>query len=226
MNKNNYIFYAIIIYIIIISILIITKPDCIYDHNNSKFRQFGYTEGKTMFPIGILSIFVAVIIIILFSFIGNFDNNNNNNNNNNIMLPQPQTILGVPNYQYNMMGGGQPIYQYQQPPIYQYHQPIYQQPHTQQQVPFVKTTLSSEQTMPNFAYQMPVQQFGGCQGHQILPQFNQITTQSVPQTIPITTQSVPQTMPITTQSIPQTTQQVPVFTPTVPLITPIASQTN
>ena len=181
MNKNNYIFYAIIIYIIIISILIITKPDCIYDHNNLKFKEFGYTKDKTMFPIGILSIFIAVVMAILFSFLCPSDNDNNDNkiNNNQYMVGGGQ--IQQPIYQ-------QPVYQqpvYQQPvyqqPIYQqpiYQQPVYQQPvyHSVPVVPVVRTMLSSEQTIPNVIYQMP--QMGGQIQQYQTPQI-QVPTQQI-----------------------------------------------
>jgi hypothetical protein len=158
MNKNNYIFYAIIIYIIIISILIITKPDCIYDHNNSKFKQFGYTKDKTMFPIGILSMFIAVIIIILFSFFGS---NNDNNNNDNDMNIQERKILQK--YQY-MMGGNIPnIIAYSDPTFFRQNSgitPIYQQQIYPPQIiqpqiiqPYVRATIASENTAPNVIYQ-------------------------------------------------------------------------
>jgi hypothetical protein len=79
MNKNNYIFYAIIIYIIIITLLIIIKPNIIYDHDKFKFKKFGYTKDKSMFPIGILAIILAVAIIIIFSLFGNNNSNNKHN---------------------------------------------------------------------------------------------------------------------------------------------------
>jgi hypothetical protein len=169
MNKNNYIFYAIIIYIIIISILIITKPDCIYDHNNSRFKQFGYTKDKTMFPIGILSIFIAVIIIILFSFLGA---DNNNNNNSDISLEEKKILQ---KYQY-MMGGN----------IQNMMTPIYQQQLYPQQIiqPYMRTTIA-EHAIPNIIYQqiqpMQVPQMQQMQIQPVqLPQMQQMQIQPVP----------------------------------------------
>jgi hypothetical protein len=193
MNKNNYIFYAIIIYIIIISILIITKPDCIYDHNNLKFRQFGYTKDKTMFPIGILSIFIAVIIIILFSFLGS--NNNGDSNDNDITI-QERKILQK--YQY-MMGGNIPNMmtfsdQARMTPIYP--QQIYPPQIIQ---PYVRTTVASEHTMPNIIYQQMPQ----IQQMQQMPQMPQMAMQQFPQ---IAIQQIPQMQVPQVQQVPQVPQ--------------------
>jgi hypothetical protein len=206
MNKNNYIFYAIIIYIIIISILIITKPDCIYDHNKSKFKEFGYTKDKTMFPIAILSIFIAVIIIILFSFLSP----NNDDNSKNI----------IPQY---VMSGGQfsnmvtPMYQQQM-----YH-PLPINIPIQVQIPSVKTTLSSEQIVPNVMYQMPqMHQMGGY--HQMIPQMTPILQSQVQQVPHISqVQQVPHISQV--QHVPQV--PLPIITPTTQQIqtTIPASQT-
>ena len=107
--------YAIIIYIVIIGVLIIVKPDFIYDHKGSKFRKFGYTKDETMFPISILSVFIAVAIAILFSLIGNSDNIDIHHN----MMPIPhqivQPVQTIPNIIYQPI----PIQQLlptQQPP--------------------------------------------------------------------------------------------------------------
>jgi len=98
MNNNNYIFYAIIIYIITIILLIIIKPDLIYDHKKKKYKEFGYTKDKTMFPITIVSIFLAITIIVILSFL--YDNEQ--------PTPTPTNIQYIPqNYQY-MQGGNIP----------------------------------------------------------------------------------------------------------------------
>jgi hypothetical protein len=215
MNNNNYIFYAIIIYILIITILIITKPDYIYDHDNSKFKQFGYTKDKTMFPIGVLAIFIAVVIIVLFSFLKPEDNNKSINN------------------QYMVGGGGGQIPNMMAPVYHQHIMPY--------QVPVVKTTLSSEQMMPNIIYQTP--QTGGqpiqqiiqppsiqqqpVQVQQVTPQpiMQQVQPQAIPQQAipqqPIPQPAIPQ-QPIPQQIIPQQVMPQPVqVVNTVPTSTQI-----
>lgn len=86
---HNSIYYAIIIYIIIIILLIIIKPNCIYDHINCKYKKFGYTKDKSMFPIQILSILSAIIVVVLFSLI-NFDDDKQ------LSQQTPQQILQTP----------------------------------------------------------------------------------------------------------------------------------
>ncbi len=68
---NNYVLYGIIIYVTIIAMLIIIKPDFLYDHVNSKFKEFGNKKNNTIFTIGIVSILLAVAIGIIFSLFQN-----------------------------------------------------------------------------------------------------------------------------------------------------------
>jgi hypothetical protein len=113
MNKNNYIFYAIIIYIIIISLLIITKPNLIYNHQDNKFKRFGYTEDKSMFPISILSILIAVILTVILSLSAHSDNNhdyyqNGKINNHHITTGELNNQYAMQNRlipQYSNIGG-------------------------------------------------------------------------------------------------------------------------
>ena len=60
---------AIIIYIILMTILIIIKPDFLYDHQNNKFREFGDGPGQTYFTILVTGIFASIIIYYIFSSI-------------------------------------------------------------------------------------------------------------------------------------------------------------
>lgn len=174
MNKNNYIFYAIIIYTIIIGLLIIIKPNIIYDHNKKKFKKFGYTNDKSMFPISILSIVIAIIITLLFSFITCSDNDNINSQKTvNSVNPN---MMGI-NYP-NMSGGGyhnmsgitypNMIIPYSTHPQNQSYYP---------QMQTIKTTVESGQLPQNIMYQqIPVQQ---------IP-IQQIPVQQIPvQQIPI-----------------------------------------
>ena len=48
-------------------LLILTKPEFIYDNEQKKYRQFGRENGKTIFTLPIIAIFTAVIIAILFN---------------------------------------------------------------------------------------------------------------------------------------------------------------
>lgn len=50
-------------------LLIITKPNFLYDHDKSKFREFGSTKDKTICSIGSIAIIMAFAISILFIFL-------------------------------------------------------------------------------------------------------------------------------------------------------------
>lgn len=135
MNKNNYIFYAIIIYIIIISLLIIIKPNFIYDHDNLKFKKFGHSKDKTLFSIGILAIVLAIIVIIIFSFGGKEEKIDNTDKDKIILSKDDLYKLLGGNMQYNIPYQILPyiLQHYQIPQIIQ--SPIIQPPIIQQIIP-------------------------------------------------------------------------------------------
>lgn len=56
------IFCAIILYIIIILIIAISKPELIYDHANNKFKEFGLGENKSLITIITLGIIISFIV--------------------------------------------------------------------------------------------------------------------------------------------------------------------
>jgi len=68
--SKNYVAIAVIIYIIMIIFVVISKPDFIYDNKKMKFREFGKDKDKTLFSIGFVTIALALIIAVLFSFVG------------------------------------------------------------------------------------------------------------------------------------------------------------
>lgn len=51
--------------------IIIIKPNFVYDHDKFRFKKFGYTKDKSIFSIETLSVIFAIIIIMIFSLIGN-----------------------------------------------------------------------------------------------------------------------------------------------------------
>lgn len=59
--------YPIILYIIIILLLVLIKPNIIYDHKNNKYRSFGTDSDQTFVTMPIISIILAIIIAMLFS---------------------------------------------------------------------------------------------------------------------------------------------------------------
>lgn len=68
-NSYSPAFSAIILYIIIILIIAISKPNFVYDHENKKFREFGFTENKSFFTLITLGIIISFIIYNFISMI-------------------------------------------------------------------------------------------------------------------------------------------------------------
>jgi hypothetical protein len=66
---------TVIIFILTLIILIIIKPNFLYDKKKQRFKQFGYGKNKTILTLPILSIFVSVIVFIFSYFVKEDDNN-------------------------------------------------------------------------------------------------------------------------------------------------------
>jgi predicted PurR-regulated permease PerM len=118
LSYDNPVYNTILIFTIIILILYITKPNTIYDYDRKEFRQFGTTKGKTLMPIYIIAIVIAILLYIIFYYLSsNFldktknktnninninntniaDNTNNQNLNNNSIYLQQQQINNLQN---------------------------------------------------------------------------------------------------------------------------------
>lgn len=69
--ESNYTLYSILIYVIIIILLVMMKPSFIYDNDKKQYRQFGRTKDKTIFTLPVISVFLAVVLVILFNRSGN-----------------------------------------------------------------------------------------------------------------------------------------------------------
>lgn len=72
MDPLNPLYNSLITYIIVIIILILYKPNIIYDNKSKKFKQFGVDKQSSLLPLPILSLLIAIIIYIFFSYIEKF----------------------------------------------------------------------------------------------------------------------------------------------------------
>ena len=63
---------SIIIYIIIILVVVLTKPDFLYDHEEQKYKEFGIGDNKTLLSFTTFGILSAVILYNLFAYIESF----------------------------------------------------------------------------------------------------------------------------------------------------------
>lgn len=115
MEINN-LYYGILLYIIIVALLVFTKPDFIYDHRKGKYKEYGTTGTKTIFTLPViavlLAIFIAIVVVIT----------TKKEDVSQIKTSTQPTIQYVPIY-YQPMPQFQPV-QYMQQPI----QPPIQQP--------------------------------------------------------------------------------------------------
>lgn len=66
-NLSNPLYNTIIVFISIMTLLYIIKPDTLYDSEKKQFRQFGTDSDKTLLPIYVVGILLAIILYILFN---------------------------------------------------------------------------------------------------------------------------------------------------------------
>lgn len=155
MEINN-IFYGILLYIIIIASLVFTKPDFIYDHDKSKYKEFGTAQSRTIFTLPVLAIFLAVVISVVFA-----------------MIPQKKketVVTPVAQQQIQYV----PVPYYQPAPILQSAQPApqYQFVYDPRIIPQQMTTFSSSIspiTSPSNTPQTPQTPIERLQNSNILP---------------------------------------------------------
>jgi len=93
LNIDNPVYNTIIVFSVIMLILYTTKPEVIYDNKKNEFRQFGTTDGKTLLPIYVLGILLAIILYVFFYYLSiknnidfvDSDSNSNLTQNNNVV---------------------------------------------------------------------------------------------------------------------------------------------
>lgn len=97
--------YAIIIYVIFMVIMVVLKPSFIYDHDKSKFKEFGFKKNKSFLSIGSVGIFAAFFIAILLVFLGKSDNEKEDKipNIQYVQVPVPQYIQPMPQVIYQQV---------------------------------------------------------------------------------------------------------------------------
>lgn len=71
-DPYNPLFNTIVIYVVVLGILLILKPNFIYDKKYKYFKGFGTGEGKSLLSLPIIAIILAFVIYIIFSSIEKF----------------------------------------------------------------------------------------------------------------------------------------------------------
>lgn len=92
LSIDNPLYNTIIVFTIIMTLIFFIKPEVLYDENKKEFRQFGMSKGKTLMPIYIFGLLLAILIYILFYCICEYKKipKIKKNNINNSMLCEIQ----------------------------------------------------------------------------------------------------------------------------------------
>jgi len=99
LSNDNPLYNTIIIFTVIMGILFLTKPNLIYCSKTNQFRQFGTSQGKTLLPIYIVGILLAVILYVFFySIMKKKDHNNQGNNQMDHMMSERYNGYNNPNH--------------------------------------------------------------------------------------------------------------------------------
>ena len=84
-SLSNPLYNTVIAFVSVMALLYIIKPDTIYDRGKEEFRQFGMDDNKTILPIHVIAILLAIILYVLFNqlskIITDVDNKNKDYSN-------------------------------------------------------------------------------------------------------------------------------------------------
>ena len=72
LDPLNPLYNSLLTYILIIILLILYKPNIIYNKKLKKFKQFGINKDSSLLPLPILSLLIAIIVYVIFSYIEKF----------------------------------------------------------------------------------------------------------------------------------------------------------
>jgi len=69
LTPHNPLYNTIIVYIIVITLFLIIKPEIIYSKKNNRLKDFGADEDQTFTPLSLISIVSSVFLYIIFSML-------------------------------------------------------------------------------------------------------------------------------------------------------------
>lgn len=59
---DKILYTSVIIYVVIMIVIIVMKPNFLYDKENKKFKQFGTNKNETIVPIHIIGLTLCILI--------------------------------------------------------------------------------------------------------------------------------------------------------------------
>lgn len=68
MTINSRIVYAIFFYILLVVLIVLSKPSIMFE-KNGEIKQFGIGEDKTMFSLGVFTVILAIISYYIFCLV-------------------------------------------------------------------------------------------------------------------------------------------------------------
>lgn len=69
LRPSNPLYNSVIFYLLSIILIVIIKPEFMYDKKRRKFKQFGTGRRQTILTLPMISIILAIIIYIIFAYI-------------------------------------------------------------------------------------------------------------------------------------------------------------
>ena len=62
LRRTNPVYNTVMVFLISMALIYLYKPPVLYDRSKQEFRQFGTTNGKTLLPVHIVSILIAIVL--------------------------------------------------------------------------------------------------------------------------------------------------------------------
>jgi hypothetical protein len=61
-RRTNPVYNTVMVFLISMALIYLCKPPVLYDRSKQEFRQFGTKNGKTLLPVHIVSILIAIVL--------------------------------------------------------------------------------------------------------------------------------------------------------------------
>lgn len=62
----HHLLICLLVYFVVMTAIVYSKPDFVYDHDEDKYREFGTGEGKTLATLPVLGFGLAIVFYLLF----------------------------------------------------------------------------------------------------------------------------------------------------------------